>query len=240
MAFRPAVHVPLLFVAFGAIFASAGVWFLLDTGAGQRLERGAALEVVSATALATRPIGDVVLLQGRVAAGTPAVFRDFVAVHRERFDGMSTGSGSTAQRERWSTIEVLTPPLTIAADGGAVSLATSGYDLRAPLHYWRDTPTDFQNDLLTTHERASGFAAGDVVTVEGRVVAAADGGGSHRALAATVVSGGDAAAYLVSLSDDLLVTKILGSVFTGLGAIVMAVAGLIAWRSRRAPVRARA
>ena len=240
MAFRPAVHVPVLFVAFGAIVAGAGIWFLLDTGAGQRLERGAALEVVSATALAARPVGDVVLLQGRVATGTPAVFRDFVAAHRERFDGMSTGSGSPAQRERWSTIEVLTPPLTIAADGGPVSLLTSSYELRAPLHYWRDTPAGFEDDLLTTHERASGFAAGDTVTVVGRVVAAADGGGSRRALAATVVSGGDAAADLASLSDDLLVTKILGSVFAGLGAIVMAVAGLIARRARRGPARGRA
>ncbi len=240
MAFRPAVHVPLLFVAFGAIFLSAGAWFLFDTGAGQRLERGAALEVVSATTLAIRPVGAVVLLQGRVAAGTPAVFRDFVAARRERFDGMSTGSGSTAQRERWSTIEVLTPPLTIAAEGGTVGLLTSGYELRAPLHYWRDTPPGFEDDLLTTHERASGFAAGDAVTVEGRVMAAADGGGSRRALAATVVSGGDAAAYLTSLSDDLLVTKILGSVFTALGASVMAVAGLIAWRARRAAFGGRA
>ena len=237
MAFRPSVHLPLIFVAFGGIFAAAGLWFLVDTSAEGQLARGAALATVNGATISGRQAGEVVLLQGRLAASNPAVFRDFAAAHRERFDGMSTGSGTTAQRERWSTMEIVAPPITVDADGGSVAIVNSGYQLRAPLHYWRDAPTLIEKDLLTAYERASGFAAGDLVTVEGQVVdVVTSAGGTRRALAATAVFGGDHGAYLATLNDGLLVTKILGSVFTGLGTLVMAIAGLVSWRASRIPV----
>jgi hypothetical protein len=222
---------PAFLGGLGAVFLVAGSWILLNGSANRELARGAALAPVTASTLRLRNPGEVVLLEGRLAAGNRAGFREFVAYRRDRYAGSET-SGASQGRERWTPIETVAPPLEVDAEGGTVAIVNHGYDLQGDPHRWRDVPA--LTDLLGHQgERASGFFAGDVVTLEGRVVDGPQGAGADRAraLEARVLFGGDRAAYLAHLRGGVLATRILGGVFLGVGA---ALTLLAAWLGRRA------
>lgn len=222
MPFTPRKHIPLFIAALGVVFLALGIFFLIDDSPQRDAERVESLASIDTGSLRSRSIGEVLLVQGHLAASNRAVFREFVACVRDRYDGEET-SGASKGREKWTRIETLAPPLEIEAARGTIEIANSGYELRSPPHVWRDLNP--LGDLVSSRgERASGFVVGDEVTVEGRVTEA-------RTLEAVMLFGGRRAAYLESLRSGIVVARILGGVFTGVGGVLALVGGGIAWRS---------
>lgn len=233
MPFRPAFHLPLFVAGFGAVFLTVALLLLSSDSAKQDLARGEALTMATAATLRMHPVGEVVLVQGRLAADNRAVFREFLACQRDRYDGLET-SGTNKGRERWTRIETLAPPLKLETGDGTMAIINQGYELRVPPHSWEDK-ADRSNLFGKDGERAFGFIAGDIVTVEGRVVVAPAVGGGRRAnaLEALVLFGGDHAAYLDYLRGEVMATRIVGGVFLGVGAVLLVSAGLLLWRAQR-------
>jgi len=226
MAFRP-VHVFALIIAgAGSIFLTIGLVFLISDGPEQEAARVAALPVFDTTTWQKAAPGTTVLVEGRIAAGTPPVFRDFVACRREKFVGLKTeGSGSSKRQvEQWSLIGVLAPPLRLEGPGAGLALVKPGYELRDLPHAWRDEHVE-ANLFDTVGERAAGFMVNDPVTVEGRVV---EGG-----LEAVRLVGGTAASVRAAARRGVEVTGILGRVFAPLGFGLLTLAAVIAWRGGR-------
>lgn len=235
MKFRAAVHIPLLLAAIGAVFFGVGFWLLTTDGPRREAQRAAALPVVDATSLAVRSLDETVLIEGVIAPDTPAGFRDFVAWHRAQYDGVED-SGPSKGQERWKHVETVAPPFSLVAAGGAVPVVNRGYALRDTPHAWSESTSRSPGLFEKRAERAAGFRAGDRVVVEAQVVAepGAEGALATRALRAVVLSGGDRAAYLASLQSAILAAKIVGGVFTGVGALVLVFAAWLFSRRHRA------
>lgn len=228
MPFTPRRHIPLILGALGTVFLSVGV-FLLTTDAPRRdAVRGTALPRVTARSLSELEPGSTVLLEGRLAQENPKVFRDFLACRRERFMGVES-SGANKGRERWEHLETLTPPLVIDAGDGRVSIVNHRYELQSPPQRWRDVDTLGSELFGRRGEAASGFMAGDLVTIEAQVVTvpaaappgANPGANAPRALDARLLFGGSHAAYLAHLRDGVLAARIIGSVFIGVAALLL-------------------
>lgn len=233
MALRP-VHVFALVIAGGgSIFLTIGLVFLISDGPEREAARVAALTVFDTGTWKKAAPGTTVLVEGRIAAGTPPVFRDFVACRREKYTGMKTeGSGSSKRQvEQWSLIGVFAPPLRLEGPGDGLPLVKPDYELRDLPHAWRAERVE-SNLFETVGERAAGFVVGDLVTAEGRVV---EGG-----LEAVLLLGGDAATYRAATRRNVEVTGVLGLVFTPLGFGLVALGAFIAWRLGRRASTARA
>lgn len=231
MSLRPAVFVPLILAGLGLVFLGVAPWLLFNESSQRDLERGRSLASASAATLPAHAAGETVLLEGRLAAGNRAVFRDFVAYQRDRYLGEET-SGVNKGKERWQPLETITPPLQVETGDGTVAIVNQGYELRGSPHRWWDK-ADRTNLTGREGERAHGFFAGDQVMVEGRIVEvpSANGTASTRALEAQVLSAGDRAAYLAYLRGGVLATRIIGGVFLGVGALLVFLGG---WLLRRA------
>jgi hypothetical protein len=237
MSFRPAVHVPLSFGVASAVFLVPGLLLSFSHASADAAARGSSLVSVTAATLRTWSVGEVVLVEGKLAMGNRAGFREFVAYHRDRFAGVET-SGVAKDQEKWTSIETVTPPLVIDSADGAVAVINSAYEMRNAPQQWRDVDPS-SNVLGRDGERAYGFIAGDAVTVEGRVVAApgARGAAGHdRALEALVLTAGDRAAYLDFLRGGAVATRLIGAIFTGLGVVLALLAIWLRARFSRKPV----
>ena len=87
---------------------------------------------------------------------------------------------------------------------------------------------DFQSDTTLrsgdlVHEpttRRRGFKVGDALTIDGQVMA----GAVRNCIAAKAVSGGDPLAYIDSQREGVVALRVVGAVFAGLGALLLAVA----------------
>ncbi len=232
MTFRPAVHVPLILAGLGAVFLAVALLMLVNESSQRELARGTTLTTVTAATLRLLPVGEAVLVEGRLTADNRAVFREFVACQRDRYDGVEP-SGAFKGRERWTPKETLAPPLVLETGDGTVAIVNQGYELRVPPHRWWDK-ADRTNLLGEGGERASGFFAGDQVSVEGRLVNAPAGGGLRaNALEAQVLFGGDRTAYLAYLRSGVQATRILGGVFLGVGSLLLGLGGLLVRRALR-------
>lgn len=233
MPFRPAIHVPLILAGLGVVFLALSPWLLFDKSSEREVARAAGLARVTAASLSSRPIGEVVLAEGRLSAANRPVFREFVACQRDRYLGLES-SGVNKGQERWKPLETLAPPLEIETSDGIVVIVNQGYELRVPPQRWWDK-ADRTNLTGKNGERASGFFAGDRVTVEGRIVAAPPVGdvASGRALEAQVLFGGDHAAFLAHLRGGVLATRIIGGVFLGVGALLVFIGGWLLRRAKR-------
>ena len=226
MSLRP-VHIFALIIAgAGSIFLTVGLVFLISDGPEQEAARVEFLTVFDTRTWKQATAGATVLVEGRIATGTPAVFRDFVACRREKYAGMKTeGSGSSKRHvEQWSLIGVFAPPLRLEGPDTGLAVVNAGYELQYQSRGWRDEHIA-SNLFRTVGERAAGFKVGDLVTVEGRMV--------EEGIEAVRLLGGDAAAYRAATRQNVEVTGVLGLVFTPIGFVLVALGAFIAWRGSR-------
>lgn len=200
----------------GAVLGLAGfavVWFMPGIIAAEHA-RLVALPTPDAISLTDTPAGREVIVEGRIAPAQPRLFRDFVAYvkQEERRD-----SRDRDDRE-WKEVDRRTPPLQIAADGGAIAVVNADYSLAWAKTQWHDTAR-----VIDTYY--SGLVAGEAVFARGR---AAPGG-----LEAIVVGSGSRESYLAQVAGNAGVAWWLGTGLEIVGAICVAVAGVlvtVAWR----------
>lgn len=221
-------HATALFVGgFGAVFAIAGIVILTVAlpAARARASAAAGLPVVRIDAARTLPAGTRVLLEARIADDVPTPYGQFVAFRRQEFRGWKEEGGR--RTEQWTTKEVVVPPLALADAGATLRVVNSGYALELEPHMWQSTGSLEHSLLGESTQRLHGFHRGDRVTAEGVL----GDGGAGRVIEAAVLAGGTRAEYIASLEGAMPALTIVGSVFTGVGAL-LAVIGIVVARRR--------
>jgi len=221
MALRAPSYIRWTLAAFGVGFLGVGLWLLVDDSSQRDVARAAALPAIDAAAVAQQAAGTAVLLEGRLVAVGPVGREGFVAFEHERYLGTEQ-SGANKGRARWMQLPTEAPPVAVESGGVRAAIVNSGYGLRSEPHQWQSSELPFYNSIGDCTERLRGFKVGDGVTVDGRVVMIAVEGGAAgvRVIEATVLAGGDRAAYLADLRSGIMTTRILGGIFTGLGVLV--------------------
>ena len=177
--------------------------------------RLAALPTIAARDVGSAPVGTEVIVDGRIAAGQPVRFRNFVAYVKEEEER------DAKQRERrgyWKIVESVTPPLELVTSTGVVRVVNTRYSLTFAATRWRDT-----SKVIDT--AYSGLLANEAVFVHGQVAA----GGVE----AISVGSGTRASYLAARAGNADVAWWLGAGFQAVGAVLLLVGlALGLWRAR--------
>jgi hypothetical protein len=218
----------------GLVFVAAGVLvFVLGTrSADADRARVEGLLKADAGALASLLPGTEVLVEGRIAASQPAVFRDFVAYERhERETGSGRSSSPSPRPWRWR--ERKTPALLIDVAGGSVWVREN-YAMPGARDWYDPQIVD------RIETRYAGLVVAERVLVVGRVVEREPAEGAPgadrpvgREIEAEIVRPGDRASYLDSITSGRTVSRWLGGGFTVLGGLMLALAGGIVLLGRR-------
>ncbi len=198
----------LILGGIGLVFAVAGtiVAVYAPPAIAARHAQLLALPSPDAVVLADTPPGREILIEGRIAADQPVLFRNFVAfVKEEEERGKSDDDDRT-----WKVRDRQAPPLHIerAADE-SVRVVNVGYGMWGAKTVWRD-----ESKIIDT--RYAGLVARESVVVHGRTAA----GG----IEAIEVASGTRASYLATVAGNADVAWWLGVGFVSLGSI-MSVAG---------------
>jgi hypothetical protein len=218
MELDPRLETPLFLGAFGLIFLVVGLyvlWVAIRTPPDPAREA----EVVDAARLQAVAPGTTVIFEGTIAAGTPPIESDFVLLQRQVARGV-TKPGTNDIRFAWDVTSTENRPFALEATGGTVSVSTVSAE-------WRDPPHTTDPGTVTAGtSRLAGFKANDRVTVLGRVKSPTD-------VDATVLFGGDAAAFKASVAGSALVAPILGGGFglVGLALVIFAIVQVLRTRS---------
>ncbi len=212
---RPGPLLPGLLLVAGILMAGGGAWMMLSGSAKREAERAEALSRVSPEQFADLAAGTAVLIEGWLVALEPPGPQGFVVYRREVFRGYEK-SGADKGREQWSMQGVFTPAIAVERGGARVAVTNQDYRLTSWPHVWRSEPVPSLPTLNHVSERLSGLKAGDFVTLDGRVTR--DAGGP--ALNATAIFGGDTAAYLASLREDIVTLKIVGGLLAFFGSML--------------------
>ena len=170
-----------------------------------RHARMTALPSPSVSGLTDTPPGREVLVDGRIGASQPPLFRDFVAFVKEEEERDSRDR----DRTEWKVRERRAPPLTVVlTDDDAIRVLNQGYGM-SPTTSWSD-------DTFGRRTRYSGFVAGEPVVIHARV---ATGG-----LEAIEVAAGTRASYLQAIHDSIGTAWWIGVLFAGIGGGLLVVA----------------
>jgi hypothetical protein len=151
---------------------------------------------LDAAALATAPVGEHVLVAGRIAAGNPsrAVPRPGGEVSRYVIYDLSHVDPATPGPNGVQYINevheaTVTPPFALDAPDGAVAVLNGDYAAVYPLNHVGGTPDG---------KRITGFIVGDEAVVDGTVVRGPDG----PALRAGLVHYGTRDTYVAAVESD--------------------------------------
>lgn len=213
-----------ILVGAGALLAGLGVWLLTTDFAERDAARVAELPQVVPEEFQGLVLGKSVLLEGRLAAPEPAGPQGFVVYRREQFTGVEQ-SGASKGRQKWLRVGTVTPAIAIESGSASVAVSNRDYALNTEPHVWLSDVIPRYSSVVDASERLLGFKAGDRVTLDGRVVAGMGEPRAPQRIEAIVLFGGGAAAYVESVRGGVRVVKIVGTVFVGLGALMMGVCG---------------
>ena len=200
-----------------ALLGGAGIWLLFSRGQTQEVTRVTGLERVEPGRFQQLPAGAEVLLEGRLVARGPVGPQGFV-VYTEQYFLRRETSGANRGREQWGERAVPRPTIALEQGGHVVELCNRDYSLLHLAHDWQSDTTLRSGDLV--HEatlRRRGFKVGDALTVDGRVQVS----DAERCILAKAVSGGDALLYIEAQREGVIVLRVVGAVFAGLGAILL-------------------
>lgn len=203
------------------LFLGLGIWTFFDDSARLDAERVAKLPTVEARRFRTLATGSPVLLEGKIAAQATKAPEGFIAYHQESYL-RTEKSGASAGKEQWQSVGTVKPELRVGAGDDWITVAGETYRLDTPPHGWMSDKLPRYVSIQEATQRYRGFKAGDAVTLDG--VKTATGG-----FKATVLFGGDVAAYRQSVLDGIGVRKIVGAILAGFGVLVGVVA-LVLWR----------
>jgi hypothetical protein len=205
----------------GLVFAAAG-WLVATYSPGSIAARHARMQALpspDAAALSDLPAGREVLLDGRIAADQPVLFRDFVAFVKEEEDRDRRDD----EHKSWKVRDRQAPPLRLARAGDEpIRVVNYGYRM-SPKTWWHD-----ESKIIET--RYNGLVAGEAVVVHGRV---APGG-----LEAIEVASGTRTSYLADIEASIGTAWWLGVGFEIAGGVM--VTGAIVLFVTAARIRRRA
>ena len=207
----------------GALLCGVGTWLIVSRAQSQEVTRTAGLERVEPGRFRQLPAGAEVLLEGRLVAREPVGPQGFVAYTEQYFLRRET-EGTNRGREQWGERAVPRPLIAVEQGGHFVELCNRDYSLLRLPHAWQSDTTLRSGDLV--HEgtsRRRGFKVGDALTVDGRVHAR----NVESCIQAKAVFGGTPLAYIDAQREGVVALRIVGAVFAGLGAILLAIGALL-------------
>jgi len=221
----------------GLVFLLAGVAVFVRGTHSADAERARieALLLADANALGSLAPGTEVLVEGRIAASQPALFRDFVAYERHEREVVTSMSASPSPSPKpWRWRERQTPALLIDIRGGGNVWIRENYAMTGARD-WYDPQV-----VNRTETRYSGLVVAERVLVVGRVVEREPAEGAPaadrppgREIEAERVTPGDRASYLEGIASGRTVARWLGGGFVGLGGLMVALAGGLVILGRR-------
>lgn len=214
-----------ILVGAGALLAGFGAWLLTTDFAERDAARVAELRQIVPDEFQGLVLGENVLLEGRLASPESAGPQGFVVYRREQFTGIEQ-SGAGKGRQKWLRVGTTTPAIAVESGSASVAVSNRDYLLNTEPHVWMSDVIPHYISVVDATERLLGFKAGDRVTLDGRVVAGIGDSRAPQRIEATVLFGGGAAAYVASVRGGVMVVKIVGTVFLGLGALMMGVCAL--------------
>lgn len=231
-------QVPAALIVLGTLFAGAGGLLRgpLAAGAAEEADALWAAPVVDARSLSAIAAGTRVLAYGRIL--TAAEMRHgLVAFVHEQYEGTETTTPNKG-RPRWRSLARQTPALQLEVDGGLLPIAAGDYALESARHERAPDGGPVEGTLrldlrlvdLST-QRVRGFAAGDAVTVDGALTAAADG---TFALQPQRLFGGDVSAYRATRGGDVAILPVIGALFIAAGLLLFTLGGAVVCRGRLA------
>lgn len=111
--------------------------------------------------------GETAILEGRIAASVPTVYREFVAYRRERY--------SVGNKYSWGGVGTVTPPLTVEAAGSRLyNIVNTSYVFDRVLLQWTDTE-HFERSEWGPSYTYEGIVVGGPVMALGRLIPAESG-----------------------------------------------------------------
>lgn len=209
----------------GGLLVASGIWLFLDDSAAEDFKRASSLPHYAPNQLSALPVGTSLLVEGELAALEPPGPQGFVIYRRESFLRKKT-TGASAGREEWMSLGTVTPRVALKGADVVVEMSNSDYVPKNWPHRWQSHVIPHYRDITDVTQRIFGFKAGDLVTVDGRLVGGAAGG--KRQLEITALASGDRQAYLGELRGGIMVLKVVGGFFAGIGLLMLA--GLLLWR----------
>ncbi|MDX2015970.1 MAG: hypothetical protein SFW67_37595 [Myxococcaceae bacterium] len=197
----PRLQTPLFLGAFGLIFLVVGLYVLWDA-LNTPPDPAQTAPIVEPQGVAQQAPGTQVVVQGTIAASTPAIEADFVLLQRQTASGVRK-PGSNDVRFTWDVVSTEHRPFVLEGQG-RVSVTCGSAEWREPPH------TTDPGTVTAGTPRLAGFKAGDVVTVLATVRSATE-------VDAQVLFGGDAQAFRSSIAGSAMVPRVLGGIFALVG-----------------------
>ena len=226
----------LILSSIGAIFLLVGLGLLtLGRSQVQEIDRAAADQVFhTLTRLSQTPAGAAVMLQGKIAERNVLFDHGFVAYVRSQYRGERCDTPTPTQNNYegvsicesiWTEEKRETPPLWLDLSEGRMQLVNTDYRLQNPPTSWQSTTDLIKNQTV----RYEGFRIGAPIFTQGTVV----NGGDTPTLKADFIFGGDSRAYFDDWRSSNSVLFLLGIILSTVGAMALAVMGLILWIGRK-------
>lgn len=226
----------LLLSSIGGFFLLVGLGLLsLGWSQAQEIDRTAAGQVLQTlTQLSQTPPGAAVRLQGKIAERNALFEQGFVAYVRSQYRGercvtptpsRDNYQGASTCESIWTEEKRETPPLWLDLSEGRMQLANTDYRLQNPPARWQSS-ADLIKDQTVRYE---GFRIGAPVFTQGTVVS----GGDTPTIKADFLFGGDSRAYFDDQRSSNSVLFLLGTIFIAVGAMALAVMGVILWLGRK-------
>jgi hypothetical protein len=197
----------------GVVFTGMGFVFalLMPNMVREQIERLSSLEPLPAVVLADSAPGREVLAEGQISIQNEAVQHGLVAYVYERYENDPEGE------QEWRAYRYETPPLLIDLPDGRIQVERD-YNLRR-------LPSS--NTHRNGDERYRGLKNGDAVLVVGTIAPTLE----IPRINAEFVAGGTRDAYIESQRNAAHMMRILGWIFSGIGLVILGIAGIVALRS---------
>jgi hypothetical protein len=188
------------------------VFALLMPGlAREQADRLNSLEPLSAVALADSAPGREVLAEGQISIQNEVVRHGLVAYIYERYESDTDGN------REWKAYRFETPPLLIDLPDGRIQVEQDYNLQRLPS----------SNTHRDGDERYRGLKNGDAVLVVGTLAPTLE----IPRINAEFVAVGTRDAYIESQRNAAQMMSTIGWVFSGIGLVILGVAGILALRS---------
>lgn len=213
----------LALAGLGVALLTGGAGLFFSQAQSREAARVAALPIVRPTELETLADGVEVLLPGRLVPREAVNPQGFVVYSEQYFLRRHT-EGASRGRDQWGERAVPRPLIAVEDAEERALVCNHDYQLVRPPHTWQSDVALRSGDLgREATRRQEGFKPGDEVTVDGRVSRAS----ATACLRAKALFGGAPDGYREEQRSGVVALRVVGGVFSGLGALVLVIVGLV-------------
>lgn len=218
----------LLIVA--ALLIAGGTWLFFSDSARAEITRVEGVRAVEPRTFFELGAGTPALLEGSLVPREPLGPEGFVIYEKERYLRTET-EGASKGTQRWMSLSVPRALIGVGRNDGVVPVCNRDFTMSNLPHHWQSDVLPTTRDFFDSTIRLSGFKTGDELTVDGHVVGSLSSG--TQCIQAKAIFGGGHRAYVEAVRQGVVVFKVVGGVFVGLGVVMLAVGSIVRFRLLR-------